>query len=507
MKDKLGIVCLFCLIFLSKAYVTKCISSSSFVKRQEKAFSSVSGDFFLEELHDHSDKVIGRINLRTNTIHSNGKERTGSIGSALLFFKMSTFGSVGKFVRQTFLPLGYPKTVPAEYTAYQAWNVIQDLCSYLRGIMATNAVLAGMGVGRADITSIQATILWVLRDGASLIGGLLFTSLSSYNFVQNIKFWRLFADSINNVGITLDMLTPYFPLHFLPLVCVGSTCKALCGVAAGATNAAISMHWGEKYGNVADILAKNNAQHTVVSLCGLAVSLPFAQMAGTISPARLWTIYSILTVVHMVSNYMAMRVLALRTLNRVRFHMILDTFLSSPSVQAIIISTCSGDKAGTEQLLSEGVDRDGLFTTQRISAREPIVSLLWGSTAHVNSLGSRCRLYLSPTDALKYTNKTVADLAEAVSHCANDGYCVLYDAKTGKTAVCMEQEATIEHQVKAHLEAALLISIGDVHRARSVANVLAPELWDILKRNDWAVETSVQLKPPNARVYRQRRVS
>jgi len=61
-------------------------------------------------------------------------------------------------LKSIFLPIGYPKTVPPEYFRFQCWNLLQDFCSYLRGIMSTQAILQGMGVGRNDITAIQATI-------------------------------------------------------------------------------------------------------------------------------------------------------------------------------------------------------------------------------------------------------------------------------------------------------------------------------------------------------------
>ena len=54
-------------------------------------------------------------------------------------------------VASTFLPAGFPHSVPREYAAFQRWNLLQDLCSYLRNIMSTRALLEGMGVGRADV--------------------------------------------------------------------------------------------------------------------------------------------------------------------------------------------------------------------------------------------------------------------------------------------------------------------------------------------------------------------
>ena len=42
----------------------------------------------------------------------------------------------------------YPQqSVREEYLAYQGWDTVQALCSYLRGILTTKAILEGSGVG------------------------------------------------------------------------------------------------------------------------------------------------------------------------------------------------------------------------------------------------------------------------------------------------------------------------------------------------------------------------
>ena len=153
-----------------------------------------------------------------------------------------------EILKNVFLPSGFPNSVPPEYSTFQMWNILQDLCSYLRGVMATKAVLEGLGVGRAGITAVDATVQWVIRDGASMLGGLLFSTYTSANFGQNIKSWRLFADFINNVGITLDMIAPLTQGYFLIVVSIASIAKALCGIAAGATGSVLSEHWGSVQG-------------------------------------------------------------------------------------------------------------------------------------------------------------------------------------------------------------------------------------------------------------------
>ena len=68
------------------------------------------------------------------------------------------FRRIGEFIKSIFLPVGFPVSVPPEYFRFQCWNLLQDSCSYLRGIMSTQAILLGMGVGRSDVTAVQATI-------------------------------------------------------------------------------------------------------------------------------------------------------------------------------------------------------------------------------------------------------------------------------------------------------------------------------------------------------------
>lgn len=50
-----------------------------------------------------------------------------------------------------------------------SYREMQDLSSHLRGVLATQAVLEGMGVGRAGSTPLAATLQWMARDGRFLL--------------------------------------------------------------------------------------------------------------------------------------------------------------------------------------------------------------------------------------------------------------------------------------------------------------------------------------------------
>jgi hypothetical protein len=234
-------------------------------------------------------------------------------------------------IKTALLPVGYPNTVPPEYIDYQKWNIVQAMCSYFRGIMSTTSILEGFGVGNPDMTAVGATIQWIIRDGVSLLGGLIFTLISAGSFGQHTKGYRLFADNINNLSLALDMLAPLSKKYFLLIICFSSLSKCLCGVAAGAVNAAIMSHFGSEHQNVADIQSKSGAQFTVVNLIGLLFSIKFTEFA-TKDPIRMWSIYGFLTVLHMYANISMMKILSLNTLNIDRFSILSKQIVNSSTL-------------------------------------------------------------------------------------------------------------------------------------------------------------------------------
>jgi hypothetical protein len=146
--------------------------------------------------------------------------------------------------------------VRPSYYRYQCFDSLQGLCSYLRSVLATSAVLTAIGVGSSAASPLAAAVTWALRDGAGLLTSLAFTSLNAPSFRLHIREYRLFADVINDVGLFVDMMLPHFPPCFLlPAAALSTACKACCGVAAGATRSDITMHFALD-GNVSDLIAK-----------------------------------------------------------------------------------------------------------------------------------------------------------------------------------------------------------------------------------------------------------
>jgi len=230
-------------------------------------------------------------------------------------------------LRSTFMPSGYPQRTPPGYLRYSVWSWIQDTSTQLRSVLAAQRILEGVGVGKEGATALSALMNFLARDGCGMIATLLFTSVASSRFRSDIKRWRMVADLAVDVGITLEVAAVAYATFFLPMICLGTAFKAICGVAAGACGGAINLHWA-KGSDISDVNAKFGAQHTVTGGLGLVLAAIFARSVSTWKLWRLWVLYSALTVTHIVANMRCMRLIALESLNHVRMNIILVEFLA-----------------------------------------------------------------------------------------------------------------------------------------------------------------------------------
>jgi len=255
-------------------------------------------------------------------------------------------GHVQAAVRSTFLP-SIPSSSSSNilrssgYLQYILLDNIQDLCTSLRSVLATQRILEGVGVGRADATALSATLNFLIRDGCGMLASLLFTSYAASSFRRNVKRWKYFADVMVDIGITLEIVapcvlsSPALKGWFLPLICLANVCKALCGVAAGACSGAFQLYWSNNLigtqDGISEISAKNGAQRTVMGGVGLVMAGLLAKCLGSghVSMVVWVGLYCALTSVHLVANWWSLKLVALDWLNSWRLHFIVDQLLRS----------------------------------------------------------------------------------------------------------------------------------------------------------------------------------
>jgi hypothetical protein len=376
-------------------------------------------------------------------------------------------------LRSTFLPTTNQVSSLRQsgYLSYILYDNLQDLTTALRSVLATQRILEGVGVGRSGATALSATLNFLLRDGCGMIASLLFTSVAASTFRRNIKRWKYFADIMVDIGITVEILAPSvlstrFHAWFLPLLCLGNVCKALCGVAAGSTGGALQMFWAVKLTGseegISEVSAKGGAQRTVIGGIGLILAGLTARWLdnGSVTSAgiklqkkKLWiSLYCLLTALHLTFNWMSLKLVALDWLNGWRLHRLVDDFLSS----------------------IEARTKDATCTTPvETSKAEPIFFLpeLKWKKRHVPKYP--IRLGVSFNDLIDQSNASATSLLTSARESNNDNY-ILKVGHTGRQLekhrcilVAFTSECSSKEKAKAYLHACL---VGRALTSLSLAN-------------------------------------
>ncbi|KAF9413184.1 hypothetical protein HW555_008538, partial [Spodoptera exigua] len=188
-------------------------------------------------------------------------------------------------------------------------------------ILATQEVLRGVGVGDTTATPLAATVTWVLKDGCGHLGKIYFAYSHGTHLDAYSKKWRLYADVLNDAAMCIEIALPAFKNYTTAVLCVSTVMKAIVGVAGGATRAAMTQHHAIR-SNLADVSAKDSAQETAVNLIASLTALTIITIFGSSL-----TVFIIMMVFHIIFNYMAVRSVCLRTLNKPRLLQIVDTYL------------------------------------------------------------------------------------------------------------------------------------------------------------------------------------
>ncbi|KAL7624122.1 hypothetical protein AAE478_005679 [Parahypoxylon ruwenzoriense] len=226
-----------------------------------------------------------------------------------------------KLLIDIFLPAGYPNSVTPDYKPYQIYDSLQAFSSTIAGLLSSRAVLQGFGVGDSASTATAAVLLTVLQDSVGRGATIAFAHFCGRSIEPECKFYRFFADIVNDSALFLDLLSPALPRYPKVLaLCATGVLRALCGASGGAAKASLSAHFA-KNGNLAELNAKDGSQETVISLMGM--------LAGTVlvhfvhGKLAVWAWMFALVTIHLWTNYQAVRSVQMRTLNAQRLHIAL----------------------------------------------------------------------------------------------------------------------------------------------------------------------------------------
>ncbi|XP_050420463.1 RUS family member 1 [Adelges cooleyi] len=266
---------------------------------------------------------------KRNIIHKRHDQRQLILESERRKQSTSLISNSFDGLKDVFLPKGFPNSVSKDYTEYQIWDTLQAFCSTIANILATNAILKGVGVGDAQASALAASITYILKDGTGMIGRITFAWWKGSELDTKCKTWRLRADVLNDFAIFLELLLSIQWLRqFSLLVLMISSCaKSIVGVAGGATRAALTQHQAIRE-NMGDVSAKDGSQETCMNLLAFLIGLIMLPIVEN-RIIVIWTIYFTVTAVHLFSNYKAVKSLNINVFNAARFDLTLKYYLSN----------------------------------------------------------------------------------------------------------------------------------------------------------------------------------
>lgn len=228
------------------------------------------------------------------------------------------------------MPVGYPHSVSSDYFNYQFFDSLQAFFSTITSLLANRALLQGLGVGDANSSATFAMLLTVLKDAISRVATIIFAHQFGLRIEPDAKRYRFLADLFNDTAFFMELYSPYLgPYGKILALTTGEALRALCGVAAGASKAALSVHFA-KHDNLAELNAKEASQETAVGLIGLAVGtlvVKYVEDHHTVVFLMITLVFA-----HLWMNYLGVRSVCMDNLNRQRATVLFEEYLQSGKV-------------------------------------------------------------------------------------------------------------------------------------------------------------------------------
>ncbi|CAG9936805.1 unnamed protein product [Clonostachys rosea f. rosea IK726] len=164
----------------------------------------------------------------------------------------------------------------------------------------------------------------------SRIATIVFANRWGLRIEPEAKRYRFLADVFNDTAFFLELYSPALgPWGKVLTLSVGEALRALCGVAAGASKAALSVHFA-KHDNLAELNAKEASQETAVGLVGLLVGTLVVKLVQ--DSRSVMFLMVVLVMAHLFVNYVGVCSVHMTNLNRQRAVIFFSEYLKSGTV-------------------------------------------------------------------------------------------------------------------------------------------------------------------------------
>lgn len=349
--------------------------------------------------------------------------KNGSIRAVSMHSPQAPVEEVMSFIRSYVVPEGFPDTVASSYVPYMTWRALKHFFGGAMGVFTTKTLLSSVGVSKNRSTPGAVAINWILKDGAGRIGKMLYARQGK-KFDYDLKQLRFAGDLLMELGAGVELATSVVPHFFLPLACAANVAKNVGAVTSTSTRTPIYKAFA-KGENIGDVTAKGECVGNIADLLGTGFSIIMTKR----NPS-LVTTFALLSCGYLLSSYQEVKSVVLRTLNRARLAVAIDSFL----------------KTGRVPTLQEGNMMESIFNFPW-SKERPVV------------LGSRFK------DAFQDPNSYLG--IEPIFE--KEKYIVTYNPSKGNIYALLKDQAKSDDILKAAFHAHVLLHIlRSPHQSRSL---------------------------------------
>lgn len=359
------------------------------------------------------------------------------------------FSDLAAFLRSCIYPEGYPESVSSSYTPYMHWRALKYFFGGAMGVFTTRSLLHALGVSQgAASTAVAAN--WVIKDGAGRIGKMLFARHGK-KFDCDMKQLRFMGDLLMEFGAAVELATVAAPTFFLPLACAANVAKNVAAVTSTSTRASIYKAFARGE-NIGDVTAKGECISNIADLLGTGLGIFISKR----NPSLMAT-FMVLSCGYLCCSYQEVKSVVLPTLNRARFGVAVQSFLTTGRVPS----------------LSEGNEKESIFLFPWARNKPTVLG------ARVNEAFESPHKFLNLLPLFQKEN-----------------YLVTYNASKKRTYVVLKEKANSEDVIRATFHAQVVANI--LQRPLSCSGnveIKSSDCLSELKRNcksDMGVEAAIR---------------
>lgn len=193
----------------------------------------------------------------------------------------------------------------------------------------------GVSAGPAGTVGFSAAIKWVTKDGVGAIGRLFVGSRLGSFFDEDPKKWRMVAEGMTTLGLSLEIATQLSPSNFIVLAGSGTLVKAIGKGMGRPCFRVIQTHFSAS-NNVGDVAAKEEVWEVVAQMLGLAISVGILSvLEATGAPEVVIPVWASVHAVHVVLRYAALQQLCFPFPNTKRGTLLVRNHVENGSVLSV----------------------------------------------------------------------------------------------------------------------------------------------------------------------------